>query len=82
MIKTEPMRGRRIDTTEKGAELLDALREEIRITAGMAIEMLETNKVTLLSPICREMLLTHAKRLEELRVKLDNYLCVDYLQDI
>ncbi len=81
MIPSKPCSRRLIDMTEAGCKKLDELRDEIRITSGMAVEIFEDEPRMLLSPLFREMLLGHAKRLQELGRELDNYLCVDYLRD-
>lgn len=72
---------RMIETTDQGKRLLEEFNDGIESLSGMAIEVFGDNKVLLLSPIFRDTVLSKARQVNELHLRLHNFLCVDWLQE-
>jgi hypothetical protein len=67
-----------VTESEAGSKLRKDFLKETEMVSGLAIEMMETNPAMVLSPLCRKMLLEHAKNLHELWSKLENFIYVDW----
>jgi hypothetical protein len=65
------------DTNAEDYKFLEKFEDELDMLTGMCAEMLETNKVLLLSPVMREMLAEKAKLVASMRRKLMFKLVVD-----
>lgn len=69
-----------IDCNDESDKLLASLKENIEMVAGMGIEMFETNKVIVLSPIMRRLFLDRIKQLDNLYTKLHYSIQLDWPQ--
>lgn len=67
----------RIDSSDIDKKYLEDWQEEVRVLTEAVIEMMSTNKVSLLSPVMRGMLADAAERVKLKHSGLRYKLCVD-----
>jgi hypothetical protein len=70
---------RTVDQFEGDQNHVQAYTEAVRNLCGMVEECMETNKVILLSPVLRQLVRDHARKVEKMREKIGAYLTVDNL---
>ncbi len=72
----------RVDVSDESKKYTDEMNSEIYNLAGMVVEMFEENKVMLLSPLFREMIINKAKLVQELHGKVSNRIYIDALNGV
>lgn len=70
---------RTIDVQDGDKEWVELFMEEIRMCCGMIEEAFEENKTLLLSPVMRALIRDRGRKLEAMRQKVINRVCVDNL---
>lgn len=70
-----------IDYYKEDEEFLGLFLDDVYMLAGMAIEMMETNPQTLLSPIFRKSLADRARQVQSRLLPLKDVLAINSLED-
>ncbi len=72
---------RTIDVQDGDEQWVLDFERDISLVCGLIEEVMHENKVLLLSPVFREMIVDHGRRLHDKLRKVSRRLCVDNLGD-